>query len=715
MPNVKSHFLIYGLGFLLAATACNKETETEVKQGNQSSAAHKNRLAGENSPYLLQHAENPVDWHPWGEEALNQAKAEDKPIFLSIGYSSCHWCHVMEHESFENPDIAALMNKYFINIKVDREQRPDIDEIYMSFTTAMTGSGGWPMSVFLTPDLKPFYAGTYFPPDDRYGRPGFSKVLIQLGETYRTQKAELLETADNVYKALTEQINTTVLPTELDRNALERAVQQLYAGFDTVNGGLGSQPKFAHATELSLFLRYYKRSGDLRFLQGAELALKNMARGGIFDQIGGGFHRYATDSHWLTPHFEKMLYDNALLVPTYAEAYQITKNDFYLKVIRETLEFILREMTDQTCAFYSALDADSEGEEGKFYVWSFDEIRTLLGGHAEPFLAYYNVAPEGNFESQNILHVTSNSDRVKNESDFKNFDGYLEESKKKLLDARSKRIRPQTDDKILTSWNGLAISAFCRGYQVTGEKRFLEAAVKCAVFIRQVLYRDGKLTHSYREGKHSTGEFLEDYSFLIRGLIDLYESDVITNNEEWILFAQELADKAVKLFASDDGRFYLRPEGETDLIFRPKEERDGAIPASASIMTGNLLKLNRITGKKEYLHVAEKSLKSLSGQLKQYPAGFSSLTAALDYYFGDKIEIVLTGNGDQLNQMLKTVYKRYLPNRVIAFDNNRNSTLPLFEGRQSQNGEVRAFVCLNSICKLPVTTVEELEEQLSEF
>ncbi len=708
--------MTYGLGILLAATAaCNKAAESDVKKGNQSQATPKNRLAGENSPYLLQHADNPVDWYPWGEEAFKKAKAEDKPIFLSIGYSSCHWCHVMEHESFENPEMAALMNKYFISIKVDREQRPDIDEIYMSFTTAMTGSGGWPMSVFLTPDLKPFYAGTYFPPDDRYGRPGFGKILTQLGEAYGTRKAELLETANDIFGKLVEQIKADVKQTGLERSALKSAAEQLYANFDAVNGGFGSQPKFPHPTELSLFLRHYRRSGEKRYLEAAELMLKNMARGGIYDQIGGGFHRYSTDSRWLVPHFEKMLYDNALLVPVYAEAYQITKNEFYLKVIRETLDFILREMTDTTGIFYSALDADSEGEEGKFYVWSYDEIKNVLGDQAKTFLAYYNVTPEGNFEGKNILHVSSGSDRVKKESNLKNFDKFLEESKKKMLLARSQRIRPLTDDKILTSWNGLAISAFSRGFQVTGEKRFLVAAVNCAVFTRQVLNRDGKLTHSYREWKHSTGEFLEDYSFLIRGLIDLYESDVITNNEEWLHFAQDLTDNAIKLFASEDGKFYLRPPGETDLIFRPKEERDSAIPAAGSLMIGNLLKLNRITDNKAYLLTAEKGLHALSGIIAQYPAGMSSVIAALDYYFEDKIEIVLTGQGDQLNRMLNAVYNRYLPNRVIAFDKNGISALPLFEGRQSKSGEVRAFVCLNSVCQLPVTTVEALDKQLSEF
>ncbi|MGH8016597.1 MAG: thioredoxin domain-containing protein, partial [Candidatus Zixiibacteriota bacterium] len=352
--------------------------------------------------------------------------------------------------------------------------------------------------------------------------------------------------------------------------------------FDQTNGGFGSQPKFPHPTELSLFLRHYRRSGDTRYLKAAELALQNMAHGGVYDQIGGGFHRYATDSRWLVPHFEKMLYDNALLVPVYAEAYQITKNQFYLKVIRETLDFILREMTDPQGGFYSALDADSEGEEGKFYVWKYGEIETLLGEQSETICKYYNITPGGNFEGHNILNITGQSDRIVQGKNPKEFEVSLEKSKKALLQERSKRIRPHTDDKILTSWNGLALSAFCRGYQVTGEKRFLEAAIKCATFIRKNLYKNRELTHSYREGVHSNGQFLEDYSFFIRGLIDLYESDKILCNDEWMTLAQELADDAVKLFADANGKFYLRPDGQDDLLFRPKEERDGAIPAAGS-------------------------------------------------------------------------------------------------------------------------------------
>ena len=700
---------------LTTSIACNKEPGTKVNQNNHGDSGHRNKLAGESSPYLLQHASNPVDWYPWGEEALSKAKAEDKPIFLSIGYSACHWCHVMAHESFENDSIADLMNKYFVSIKVDREQRPDIDEIYMAFTTAMTGRGGWPMSVFLTPELKPFYAGTYFPPEDRYGRPGFPKIITQLGEAYRTRRDEVVGSAEDIFAKHSKSLSSNLPHTELDRKALSKAARQLFSNFDQTYGGFGNRPKFPHATELSLFLRHYKRSGDARYLQAAEKALINMANGGIYDQIGGGFHRYATDQKWLIPHFEKMLYDNALLVPVYADAFLITQNDFYLKVISGTLDYLLREMTDKTGGFYSALDADSEGEEGKFYVWSTKEIKEVLGDKAELFMTYYNVTPDGNFEGHNILNVTSRSERAVSKSDVKDFDRFLRNCKNEMLNARSGRIRPSTDDKILTSWNGLAISAFCRGYQVTHKKKYLKAAIKTASFIRDELFKGNKLTHAYREGVHSQGQFLEDYGFLLRGLIDLYESDNLGNNGRWIEFAEELADNAIVLFTSESGKFYLRPDGQTDLLFRPKEERDGAIPASASFLIGALLKLHRITDKVKYYAAAEKGLKSLSGYIANYPAGYSSALFALDYYFGDKIEIVVVGSGQEFDEMLDIAYSHYLPNSLVAFDNSGKSRLPLFEGRQPDNGEVRAFLCRNSVCLLPASSVEELKSQLADF
>ncbi|MFQ6007328.1 MAG: thioredoxin domain-containing protein, partial [Candidatus Zixiibacteriota bacterium] len=492
-----------------------------MKKKSKTEHQDTNHLIGENSPYLLSHAHNPVDWYPWGEEALHKAIAEDKPIFLSIGYAACHWCHVMERESFENEQIATVLNEHFVCGKVDRAQRPDLDHIYMSFTMAMTGQGGWPMSVFLTPDLKPFFAGTYFPPEDRYGRPSFLKVITELARAYRDNKESIMNLSENIYEQVAAQINSGVPTSLLNMQMISQAARVLMQNFDTVYGGFGTAPKFPHALELLLFFRHYKSSGDMSFLQAAELALKAMARGGIYDHIGGGFARYSTDRRWLVPHFEKMLYDNALLVPVYVEAYQITGNEFYLKVVRETLDFILNELTDETGGFYSALDADSEGEEGKFYVWTKQEIEAILGDQAEPFARYYNVTDRGNFEGDNILNIDSSSDRIRQEAELSNFDQYLAECRQKLFEARSQRMRPLTDDKILTSWNGLALSAFCKGYQITGEKRYLEAAVKNASFIQSELFTNGILTHSYREGHHSHGEFLEDYAYLIRGLLDL--------------------------------------------------------------------------------------------------------------------------------------------------------------------------------------------------
>ncbi len=492
---------------------------------SDSNDRHRNRLANENSPYLLSHAGNPVDWYPWGEEALNKAKTEDRPIFLSIGYAACHWCHVMERESFEDERIAGFLNEHFVCIKVDREQRPDLDQIYMNFTTAMTGQGGWPMSVFLTPDLKPFFAGTYFPPDDRYGRPGFMKVISEIARAYAEEKEMVVTSSHDIFQQVVEALGTGMTPGIFTKDMLSRSADALIKTFDETHGGFGTAPKFPHSLELSFLLRHYKSSGDFTYLRAAEKSLQSMARGGIYDQLGGGFARYSTDREWLVPHFEKMLYDNALLVPTYVEAYQITKDDKYRVVVRGTLDFIIREMTDESGGFYSALDADSEGEEGKFYVWTESEIRQALGDNAGVFGKYYNVTARGNFEGKNILHLTEESERVRASSGIDDFDSFIKANSKKLLDVRNKRTRPLTDDKILTSWNGLALSALCKGYQITGDRRYLDAAIKNAEFIRDKLYVDGKLVHSFREGRHSDGEFLEDYAFYVKGLLDLYESD----------------------------------------------------------------------------------------------------------------------------------------------------------------------------------------------
>ncbi len=675
---------------------------------------HTNHLINESSPYLLSHAHNPVNWYPWGDEAITRAKAEDKPIFLSIGYAACHWCHVMERESFENEAIATILNEKFICIKVDREQRPDIDQIYMTFTQAMTGHGGWPMSVFMTPTLRPFFAGTYFPPDNQMGRPGFLHIIAELASAYAESRSQVVESADAIFDEIYRHVNQTGDTTVVNEGMLTTAVGYLMQNFDHAHGGIGAAPKFPHPLELSLFLRYSRRSGDLTFMLAAEKALSAMARGGIYDQIGGGFARYSTDAHWLVPHFEKMLYDNALLVPTYAEAYQISGNELYLSTIRGTLDFILRELTDPGGGFYSALDADSEGVEGKFYIWSLQELKDILGDDADTVIKYFNATMVGNFEGENILHLSLQSDRLEVSVGETELKAIVTRGKAKLLDARNRRVRPLTDDKILTSWNGLAVTALCKGYQVTGEKKYLEAAVANAEFVRRELYRDGKLTHAWRQSIHSSGEFLEDYAYYIRGLIDLYESDTLGDNSRWLSFVLELADKAAQ-FMDADGFFYLRPDKQDDLIFRPKEETDGALPAAGSVMLLNLLKLHRLTEKRELLDMAQRGLRAISGQLARYPSGMTSALFAVDFQMSRKIEVVIVGDGDTRDGMLSEAYKRFLPNRVIAFAPASGGKGPLFEGRLSTDGATRGYVCIDSVCSLPALTVEDFAKRLSEI
>ena len=706
-------FLIFVFGFI---TGCNSNAKdkTERSEMIQEHSEHKftNHLINENSPYLLSHAHNPVDWYPWGEEALNKAKEEDKPIFLSIGYSACHWCHVMEGESFENEEIAALMNESFICIKVDREQRPDLDQIYMTFTTALTGGGGWPMSIFLTSDLKPFFAGTYFPPEDRYGRPGFKKILTEISIAYRDEKDKLFVSANSIFDQINSSLTAPSAETSiLTAQMISTGARMLMRNFDNANGGFGGAPKFPHGTELSYFLRYFNSSKDSSYLEAAEKGLSTMARGGIYDHLGGGFARYSTDAKWLVPHFEKMLYDNSLLIPVYVEAYQITGKEEYRKIIRETLDFISREMTDETGGFYSALDADSEGKEGKFYVWTKEEIDRILGEDSPVFCNYYNVTDFGNFEGKNILNLTPVSDRVRSEYSSGNFDEFINSCRQKLMQVRSQRIRPLTDDKILTSWNGLALSAFCKGYQITGETKYLEAAVKNAKFVKNELYQNGKLTHAYRNGVHLEGEFLEDYAYYIRGVLDLAQTDY-KNTEQWLNFASELASNSIDLFMDENGTFYLRPGGQSDLIMRPKDETDGALPASGSMLIGSLFKLNRITGEVKFLDAAEKSLRNLALIIEKYPGSMASALIALDYYLSDKIEIIIVGNQESRNKMISEINNRFIPNMIVAVSEDGKNDMPLFEGRAGDGSNAKAYVCRNSACQLPASTVEDLKKQL---
>jgi len=672
---------------------------------------HTNRLIEENSPYLLQHAHNPVDWHPWGEEALARAKAEDKPIFLSVGYAACHWCHVMERESFEDEETARLLNDHFVSIKVDREQRPDIDQIYMSFTMAMTGGGGWPMSVFLTPDLKPFFAGTYFPPEDTQGRPGFKHVLREIAAAYRESKAQLLESSEAIFGQIAGYLRSSPEPTLLTPELVHKVARTLMGAYDSRFGGFGHAPKFPHGVELSFLLRQYKATGDLSLRAAVEKTLGAMAEGGIYDHLGGGFARYSTDERWLVPHFERMLYDNALLVPVYSEAYRITRDRRCRTVVVETLDWVLREMTAPCGGFYSAVDADSEGEEGKFYLWTKEEIDRVLGDRAELFCRYYNVTAAGNFEGKNILHLSAESEGVRRESGGE-FEAFLAGCRRDLSEVRSRRPRPQVDDKILTSWNGLMISALCHGYQITEEVRFLAAAVQAAAFIRDELFHRGSLTHAYRDGRRSEGEFLEDYAYLVHGLLDLSETDT-AGARGWLEFADRLAGRAIGLFGDDQGRFFLRPADAGGLILRPREETDASLPAPGSILMHALLKLNRLTGNRAYLQTAQQALRAVSGLLDKYPSGMAAAAIALQYYAGDKIEIVIVGRGRTRDDMLRAVYDHFLPNRVVALSDTGAEPLPLFEGRGVANGETRAYLCRNSVCRLPVTTAADLAAQLA--
>ncbi len=670
-----------------------------------------NHLLNESSPYLLAHAYNPVHWYPWGREALDRARNEDKPIFLSIGYSACHWCHVMEEESFENDEIARILNENYISIKVDREQRPDIDQIYMTAVSAMTGSGGWPLSVFLTPDLKPFFGGTYFPPDDRYRRPGFRYVISELAASYKTERAGLEEMAGKIVDALRPGSTSPGDSVVLDKSLISNCIRALMNNFDPFNGGFGRAPKFPHPTELSFMLKYAFINKEDTVLNAARKSLDLMARGGIYDHLGGGFHRYSTDARWLVPHFEKMLYDNALLAITYADAYQITKSGGYERVVRHTLDFILRELTDKDGGFFSSLDADSEGHEGKFYTWKKSEIEWILGAKAEIFCHYYNVSDDGNFEdSTNIFNIDSTSDQYIerlgiNEREFQKT---LNDARAVLFEVREKRVRPGLDDKILTSWNGLAISALSRGFQVTREERYRDAAVKAANFIKDNLYDDGELTHAWRSGVKSEGQFLEDYAYLSAGLLDLYET---VYDYSWVEMATRLAEKALNYFTDSTGDFYLAVDNPKEYFIRPHDVTDGALPAPGSIMIQTLLRLSEITGDKKFLDAGEQGLKAAAGATNQLPHAMTSAVSALDFLLSERKEIVLVGLPGR-EPFVDALYDFYIPNRAIIVSDQGEEQIPLLEGRNS-NGRATAYVCRNFACGLPVIDAAIFREELA--
>ena len=677
-----------------------------------------NRLIDETSPYLLQHAHNPVDWYPWGEEALERAEREDMPILLSVGYSACHWCHVMERESFENAEIAALMNENFVCIKVDREERPDIDSIYMTAVQALTGQGGWPMTVFLTPDGKPFYGGTYFPPEDRGGLPAFPRLVEALADAYKARRGEVTRTTSQLVQRMT-QLSAGMAGVEpLTVEVLQSAKRAVAGQFDGRHGGIGLQPKFPQPMTYEFLLRHHARTQDPESLEMVELTLTRMAEGGIFDQIGGGFHRYSTDTYWLVPHFEKMLYDNALLARLYLHAYQVTGDPLYRRIVEETLDYIAREMTDANGGFYSAQDADSEGVEGKFFVWRPEETIDLLGKtEGDLFNSYYGVTRKGNFEGRSILHVAKGGAGAKGMSD-EEFEKTLRRWKMILLAARNERVAPGLDDKVLTSWNGLAMRAFAEAGAALGRQDYVEKANINAKFLLDSLVRDGRLLRTYRNGEAKLNGYLEDYAFLIDGLLVLHEA---TLDGRWLDESISLGEAMVDLFWEEsEGRFYDTGRDHEELVLRPRDYTDNATPCGSSMAADVLLRLAVITGDSEHQRRAVTSLRSVRELMSRFPTGAGHWLGALDFYLSTPKEIAIVGGaGDaETNALLSEVSRRYLPNRVLVGSvgdgtAETRSGVPLLEDRDRVDGKATAYVCENYACNFPVTEPAALAAQLA--
>lgn len=679
-----------------------------------------NRLAKETSPYLLQHAYNPVDWYAWGEEALSRAKKEDKPIFLSVGYSACHWCHVMAHESFEDEETARMMNERFISIKVDREERPDIDDIYQRVCQLATGTGGWPLSVFLTPDQKPFYVGTYFPKDGRqYGLPGFQTILQQLSEAYKAKKSDVEAASAEFMQALSQTARDVALPgaeakAGLERSILDEAAVGLLQMGDTIYGGFGQAPKFPNASNLLFLLRYYDISGINRFRDFVIFTADKMAQGGIHDQLGGGFARYSTDQKWLVPHFEKMLYDNALLAQLYSELYQITKDQRHLAVLRKTLDFVIREMTHQEGGLYSAQDADSEGEEGKFYLWTKKEIREILQDQLaiDAFCEHYGVTEGGNFEFRNILNVRSPVSAVALRYGKKpeEVEKIVADASAKLFAEREKRIRPGRDEKILASWNGLMISGFAKGYAVTGDGRYLDAAKNATRFIEGKLASpDGRLMRTFKDGQAKLNAYLDDYTFYVAGLLDLFAVD---SKPEYLESARKYTDFMVKHFWDEkEGNLFFTSDDHEQLIVRTKNFYDLAIPSGNSIAAANLLRLYHYTQESSYLDKAVAIMKSGAKPAAENPFGFGQLLMAIYMYVKKPVEITVIKEGG----MSKWLRGQFLPDGITAFVSEKDlqalQQYAFFKGRSAEKGET-AFVCRNFTCSLPITSEKELARQL---
>jgi uncharacterized protein len=669
-----------------------------------------NRLARETSPYLLQHAHNPVDWYPWGEEALARARSEDRPILLSIGYAACHWCHVMERESFENPAIAALMNERFVCIKVDREERPDLDDIYMSATVAMSGSGGWPMTVFLTPEQQPFFAGTYFPPVDSHGRPGFRTVLTKLSELWQNERSALVEQAAEL-TAHVKQLAAPGAAGALELESQRGAVAQLAQSYDRRYGGFGKAPKFPPAQSLELLARYVRRTGDGLALEMLRGTLDGMKSGGMYDQLGGGFARYSTDERWHVPHFEKMLYDNAQLAKVYTEAFQLTGEAEYARIACETLDYVAREMQSPEGGYYSATDADSEGVEGKFFVWEPHEIEELLGPEdAERFCAYYDVSPGGNWEGLNVLRVERTPEAVADELGVSVSDLHasLARAREILYAARSKRVPPLLDDKILVAWNGLMIDAFATAARVFPDRPYTLSASRAARFVLERLSRpDGGLYRTHRAGKSHLAAYLEDYAYFTQGLVSLFEA---SGDEQFSSAAERLAERLISDFGdADGGPFYQTAHGHEALIARVRDGHDGALPNANAIAAHAIARLARHQGRPEWEERARQALRGYAKSVERLPRAFGSTLNALDFLSESSLELVLVGTPDTPGyaELARAMSRPYLPNRIeVRLTPDEPTRSPLAQGKTLVDGRAALYVCRNFACQAPVTSAE---------
>jgi uncharacterized protein YyaL (SSP411 family) len=661
-----------------------------------------------------------VDWYPWGPEALERAQAEDRPILLSVGYSACHWCHVMEHESFEDPATAAIMNEHYVNIKVDREERPDIDSIYMSAVQQMTGHGGWPMTVFITPGGAPFYGGTYYPPEPRHGLPSFRQILLAVAEAWRERRADVDQSAEHMAEALRQSGELRAAAGTLDASILDRAYRSLSSRFDSAWGGMAGAPKFPQPLTLEFLLRTWKRTGNGDAMRFLDVTLRRMAAGGMYDHVGGGFARYSTDAHWLVPHFEKMLYDNALLARLYTHAWQATGDNAHRAVAEDVLAWVTREMTSPEGGFYSALDADSEGEEGKFYVWTPGEIDSIIGAEDGALVrAYYGVTEAGNFEGHNILHVWRTMDDVAAEQGVgvERLQNALDRARPRLYEERAKRVWPGRDDKVLTSWNAMMLHAFAEAARAFESHEYRRIAVASAEFlVGRLRTEDGRLARTYKDGRAKIPGFLEDHALLAEALVAVYET---TWDERWLREARTLADQVLQSFWDEEqGIFFDTAADAEQLVIRPRDLFDNATPSGNSAAVNALLRLAELVGDERYSRVARRVLESLADTMARVPAGFGHLLSALDFHLATPTEVAFVGTPGEAetDALLRVVGRAYLPNTVTALRRARESgdeeLIPLLRGRTAREGRATAYVCERFACQQPVTDPAALAAQL---